>query len=281
MNSLIKDHRVRCFLIDNLYPHIQFQDININLQEIPVYVLKDSWPIRYHCAIALKLAKINNHHPVEMATQILQGLSGESEWIEIIISVTPSGIIAFELTDQAIATWLQQMTQTPLPLSSLPVSSTEVFIENDDQSLFKIQYAHARCCSLLRLADRDRIISLAEPQLQRTPALWLFREPDPIPWLECERKLRLQHHSERRLISQLLTTFDLDQTSSDQKYWKTKANLISDTFQEFYGQCRIWGEVKLETPEFAQARLGLIAVTQAVLRYILQEKLGFIAPLEL
>ncbi|MDY7023519.1 MAG: DALR anticodon-binding domain-containing protein [Cyanobacteriota bacterium] len=273
--------RVRCFLIDKLYLHLQFQDININPEEIPVYALKDSWPIQYHCAIALKLAKINNHHPVEIATHILQGLSGESEWVEIGVNVTLSGIIAFELTDQAIATWLQQMTQTPLPLSSFPVSSTEVFIENNDQNLFKIQYAHARCCSLLRLADRDQIIFLAEPSVQTTPALWLFSEPKLIPWLECNRKLRLQHDRERRLISQLLTSFDLDQPASDQKYWKTKANLISDAFQEFYRQCQIWGEVKLETPELAQARLGLISVTQAVLRYILQEKLGLIAPLEL
>lgn len=273
--------RVRCFLIDKLYPRIQFQDININSQEIPVYVLKDSWPIQYHCAIALKLAKIKNHHPLEIATQILQGLPGKSEWAEISISVTPSGIIAFELTERAIATWLQQMIQTSLPVSSLPSSSTRVFSENNDPNLFKVQYSHARCCSLLRLADRDQIISLAEPSVQTTPPLWVFREPDPIPWLKCNRQLRLRYHRERRLISQLLSAFDLDQPSSDQKYWKTKANLISDAFQEFYSQCRIWGEVKLETLKLAQARLGLIAVTQAVLRYILQEKLGLIAPLEL
>ncbi|EAW37644.1 DALR anticodon-binding domain-containing protein [Lyngbya sp. PCC 8106] len=274
--------RVQYFLVNQLDQQIQDSGVNIDPLDIPVYPLKDSWPIRYHSAIALKLAKIYNQNPLEIATKILQCLLSQSEWVEITIDVIPSGIIIFELTDQAVVAWLKQMTQTPLPISlSSPLSSTTTFTENYNQNLFAVQYSHARCCSLLRLADRDHIITIAEPHPQTTPPFWLFINPNPIPWLDINGKLQLNHASEQQLIWQLLTALDACYTSSETQFWQNKAHQISDAFQAFYSQCQIWGEVKLKTPKKAQARLGLISVTQALLRYILQEKLAIIAPLEL
>ncbi|MEB3279914.1 MAG: DALR anticodon-binding domain-containing protein [Lyngbya sp.] len=273
---------VQCFLVNKLHQQIQCQGVNIDPPDIPIHPLKHSWPIRYHSAIALKLAKINHQNPLDIATKIVQGLSFPNEKVEMVMEVIPDGMIAFELTDDTVATCLQQMTQTPLPASSFSPTSTQKISVNPN--LFAVQYSHARCCSILRLADRDRLITLAQPDLQTTPPLWLLIKPNPIPWLDVNGKLQFHHPREQQLIGQLLTSLDaLDAgcTSSDQQFWKNKANLISDAFQAFYSQCRIWGEVKLQTPEIAQVRLGLISVTQAILRYILQEKLGLIAPLEL
>jgi hypothetical protein len=39
--------------------------------------------------------------------------------------------------------------------------------------------------------------------------------------------------------------------------------------------------VKQQTPQLAQARLGLVWITQWLLQFILQEQLNVIAPLEL
>lgn len=273
--------QVQCSLVNRLHRQIQCYGVNIDPSDIPVYPLKDSWPIRYHSAIALKLAKLTSENPADIAAKILQGLSSQSTRVEITVGVIPSGIITFELTDSAVAAWLQQMTQIPLPASSFSQVSTLNVTESQNQNLFYLQYSHARCCSLLRLADRDRLIRLAEPHLQTAPTLWLWIQPDPISWLNLDGKLRLSDPGERQLIGQLMAALDGDSKSSDRKFWQTQANLISDAFQAFYSQCRIWGEVKLKTPKKAQARLGLISITQAVLRYILQEKLGIAALLEL
>ena len=55
---------------------------------------------------------------------------------------------------------------------------------------------------------------------------------------------------------------------------------LSESFEEFSKHCRIYGEVK-KTPQLAQARLGLVAVTQKLLRSLLQDDLGVSAPVEL
>jgi hypothetical protein len=39
--------------------------------------------------------------------------------------------------------------------------------------------------------------------------------------------------------------------------------------------------VKIHDPELAQARLGLLIATQLVLRSVLEDKLGIVAPVEL
>jgi len=54
-----------------------------------------------------------------------------------------------------------------------------------------------------------------------------------------------------------------------------------ELFSRFAHGCRIWGEVKIHDPELAQARLGLLIATQLVLRSVLEDKLGIVAPVEL
>ncbi|NJS08939.1 MAG: hypothetical protein HC789_00460 [Microcoleus sp. CSU_2_2] len=119
-----------------------------------------------------------------------------------------------------------------------------------------------------------------------TRQIWSLSAPNPIPWLD-DKKLRLVHPAEYNLISQLLTVLDSlafvfgeysDERSID--YFKL-ANSLSAAFQIFYSQCRIWGEVKIETPKLAQARLGLVLVTQSLLRFMLEDLLKAAAPLEL
>ncbi|HLO49710.1 MAG TPA: DALR anticodon-binding domain-containing protein [Kamptonema sp.] len=262
----------------------------IALKEIPLQRSKDCKRVQYISAIALKLAK-GQQSAMDIAAQIAGHCSENDENRSFLsredftIKVVPPGMILFELTDVGVAFWLQSLTSNPQP-----IGNTEFFQDSD--RVFPIQYSHARCCSLLRLAHRERMITLDECDRDSCPLLWQLITPKPIPWLDSNHCLRLVHPAELNLISQLLTTLDalasLENSESQALLsinrsvnWIKLANALSEAFQTFYSQCRIWGEVKTDMPKLAQARLGLVIATQSLLRLILQDLLGVFAPLEL
>jgi arginyl-tRNA synthetase len=248
----------------------------------PLNRSKDSTRVLYVSAIALKLAKSWQQTPQTIATELVEILEPLC-YPDVAVKVAPAGIIELELTDAGLAVWLQRLAQTNLPVSESRILSSAVCADR----LFPIQYSHARCCSLLRMAHRDRIIAIAQPDVATAPQIWSLASPNPIPWIDEGDRLRLVHPAERRLISQLLTvldnlypTFEVINREQPVNYFKL-ANSLSKAFQIFYSQCRIWGEVKIEQPKLAQSRLGLILATQSLLRFILEESLSGLAPLEL
>jgi hypothetical protein len=206
------------------------------------------------------------------------------------------------------------------------------------QNLFPVQYAHARCCSLLRLAHWQGLIKLRDLDFNTLNRQLI--EPSPIPWLNDDqqtpfygllsttkderhslqiptfkldtmnastqrrnenpsplppttysllpiyktdtrqRRLRLVHPAEVALIAQIVDWLD-EMSDPEQRNWVKLASAVSNAFDNFYSSCRIWGEVKTQTPKLAQARLGLVGVTQASLRALLEDQLGIPAPVEL
>ncbi len=248
----------------------------------PLNRSKDSARVLYVSAIALKLAKSWQQTPQTIAAQLAETLEPLC-YPDFAVKVAPAGIIELELTDAGLAVWLQRLAQTNLPVPESRILSTVVSADR----LFPIQYSHARCCSLLRMAHRDRIIAIAQPDVATAPPIWSLESPNPIPWIDEGDRLRLVHPAERSLISQLLTVldnlypnFDVKKIEKPVNYFKL-ANSLSEAFQIFYSQCRIWGEVKTEQPKLAQARLGLILASQSLLRSMLENLFNAIAPLEL
>lgn len=236
--------------------------------------------------------------------------------LDFSLEVLCPGWIHFQLSDRGLATWLQQLIQMPPLLSDLEhdlsigfqkkgdAGERESKTKNEDfktieiahqkpltqdpkiaRQLFAVQYAHARCCSLLRLAQRQGLIELSDSDFKTQS--WHFVEPNPIPWLYDDQgmhseplRLRLGHAAERGLIEQILD--GVDQISSLTPSSPIKlVTPLSHAFERFYSTCRIWGEVKTETPKLAQARLGLVGVTQKLLRSLLEEQLDVSAPREL
>nr|WP_275994409.1 DALR anticodon-binding domain-containing protein [Argonema antarcticum] len=232
------------------------------------------------------------------------------------VKVVAPGLIHFQLSDLGISAWLQRLVghgkskvkslpcppcppcppplphspTPPLPHSPTPPLSTQhsalstQYSALKESQLFAVQYAHARCCSLLRLAHREGAIALVEPDRDTSPARWSLVSPNPIPWLTSDKKLRLVHPAERALISHLFALQDniyCPYPSGREINWEKTALTLSDLFETFYRRCRIWGEVKKEDLCLAQARLGLLVVTQTLLRLVLQDFLGVFAPLEL
>jgi arginyl-tRNA synthetase len=274
---------------------------------VPIQPIKTNAGRVYASSVALQLARQSDHSAVELAQRIISPSPNQPQ-----VCLQASGWIHCPFSDGAIAGWLQDLSQIPPQLVTFPVESdpgeSEGLPGNEhggvllsEQIIFKLQYAHARCCSLLRLADRDRLLQLVEPNPASSPRLW--RIPTAIPWLTPCGQLRLVHPQEQSLIQQLLEfpgsltgrdRYSLGQSSLGQTIpvtlvpWPPAARIVErqmqllcERFEGFYRHCRIWGEVKQAQPELAIARLGLVVATQSVLKFCLQDLLNLDSPLEL
>ncbi|MFB2923125.1 DALR anticodon-binding domain-containing protein [Aerosakkonema funiforme] len=270
-----------------------------------VYQFQNQTQILYVSPIALRLSKLSRIPTADLAGEIVDELYGlgEERYPEIKryfnIKVAERGWIHWHLSDLAISAWLQRLVEgerggrgkkekiysltPPLPPTP-PHSRLSQGVASQDSAIFAIQYAHARCCSLLRMAHREGAIALAEADPETTPTHWCIVSPKAIPWLTGEKKLRLVHPAERTLICSLFVLLDTlycPLSSGRAIDWQKIALDLGQTFETFYSRCRIWGEVKTEDPSLSQARLGLFAATQPFLRLLLEDFLAVSAPLEL
>lgn len=264
------------------------------LETIPVHQITDSGKVVYQSAIALKLASVWQLPPASIATDLISYFTEivnteaskdtDKDTENFQVEVMSSGMIYFRLTDLGIANWLDYLTSAHLKRKK---EELLVGVESDKSTatrLFPIQYSHARCCSLLRMGESDRLITLTPTAPETCYQFWLIETPNPIPWQQPNGQLQLLHPAESKLISQLSFTLDSIYCVSGTRKpvnWEKVADALSAAFQTFYSQCRIWGEVKTETPKLAQARLGLVLATQCVLRFLLEARLGGEAPIEL
>ncbi|MGL4503309.1 MAG: DALR anticodon-binding domain-containing protein [Planktothrix sp.] len=248
----------------------------IDSQEIRVNWIKNQTGVIYGSAIALKLAPRLHQSPLDLATSI--GLKFPTlhlgKLTEVTIQVLPSGLLQFEFTDVGIAAWLEQIIR--YPWTPTPIQDRQILPD-----LFGIQYSHARCCSLLRLGDRDQLISLEASNLISTLPLKIKPNSPSIPWLNPQGKLQFTQNYEYQLLTQSVNLVDLLFCSAIPQNWQKIAEQFSQHFQNFYRYCQIWGEVKQNQPELAQARLGLVFITQFLLKILLEEKLATMAPLDL
>ncbi len=247
-------------------------------EAIPLKRFWQSTGILYRSSVALKLAPLWNLPALEIAAGLARYFCAIADTNQenitsqsFTIQVTPPGLIEFQLTDPGMALWLQflvnsEFGQFPIPNSQSPIPNSQSL------SSFPIQYAHARCCSLLRLGEREGLIRLGVPALTVV-------EPDVIPWLN-EDSIRLVDPAERSLIFQVLGLLD-ELDGWGQPDWVKLAIALSQTWESFYSECRIFGEVKTQTPHLAQARLGLVAATRSILQSLLQNRLFILAPTEL
>lgn len=276
--------------------------VKLTPETIPLHRLPDDIHIIYRSPIAFKLAPVLQCPAFALANQLmaaivlnLEPLKNLNNFPEISqtvlnfnVEVIYPGWINFGLPNQELGVWLQQLIDKPLHTNSvLKLQKRDDKVnENltDTFSYFGVQYAHARCCSLLRMAHQQGLITLKA--WEGKTAVWQIVEPQPIPWLNDEQEaatglvgLRLGHPAEKRLIALVLDIVDAIDNLERQRGLKF-ARALSQAFEEFYSSCRIWGEVKTQTPKLAQARLGLVAVTQGLLRS-LQDDFGVPVAVEL
>ncbi|MBF2025700.1 MAG: hypothetical protein IGS48_02895 [Oscillatoriales cyanobacterium C42_A2020_001] len=193
------------------------------------------------------------------------------------VEALPSGLIAFELRDGAIAYWLNLILHhtfiraSSVSLPSIPALSSR---------LFAIQHSHARCCSLLRLAHREQLIILNQPDAE--PNQWRFISPATISWLDASSQLHLKSSSERDLVSWLLRALDaiVEPSPLRAKQILLLAEEGSRLFQVLHQTHPLFGDFRTQPRDRIHAHLALVLATQRMLSQLLHQ-LSASAPKEL
>lgn len=246
----------------SIYAHSS-QNKYIEKKEIPLSKGKNDIKISYISGIALHLSKSHNSHPFSIATSIASCLS-VNYGTDLQIFVLPTGLIYIEVSDLVLASWLQHFIdrrrEERIEMNSLALKADAVF---------SIQYIHARCCSLLRLAQQEKLLNTNKIA------------SESIPWLNASEQLYLNHQAERRLINNLVKVVDeLEPAITRPLKWEGAALSLLKAFENFWSACRICG-TSTTPPEVIMARVGLIMTTRSVLKFLLEEKLGIPACSEL
>jgi DALR anticodon binding domain len=256
---------------------------------------------QYVSTIAHQLAARFSVTPPEICQKLLLPTSemriNQSDRLEISAWYNEAGYSYFQLTPESVMTWLNYIHDLPIDFylnqsaTSSPILDTNIAI-----------YAHARCCSLLKLAETSRLVTITPDWQVSTPELDLFFQSSCL-----ENQLRAASVSifntpaENRLIHTLMTV--LDRIYSDnlppndrelspnhssgsrrQKRPPNWAKLTVDlahSWLEFYRHCRIFGDLQSENPHLAIARCGLTAISRRYLQLLLENYLGVSAAVEL
>ena len=267
-----------------------FGTSGLNQKTISIHRLLHRNSVIYRSAIALKLSPLWQLPPDDIAHQLTGALLGTPQdtlGIDFMVEVVSPGWIDFQLCDRSLATVLQRLIEIPLSPST-PGNC----LFSKDYNLFPIQYTHARCSSLLRLGGSGEWASAVS--VSRTGMgngewgmgnkgvggvggvggvenFFLDREGE---------SLGLVHSAEWDLIFQILDLLDVMSDSEERSLVK-RGFTLCQAFDAFHRSCRIWGEVKTDNPQLAKARLGLIRVTQILLRSLLEDYFDVPAPMEL
>ena len=231
--------------------------------------------IVYRCAIAFPLGNYWHLSPLTVAQNLQEFLlitnvtSTTKPILGFKVRVVSPGWIDFHLSDRSLAVWLEELVDWV----SQDGENRGDGGDRGDENLFVIQYAHARCCSLLRLGHQEKLI-----KIKYNYSVWEIVKPIKFAWVDTKDIFWFKHPTEKSLLIQLLIVVEELITNSQKVNWVKLAGNLSEAFLDFWAECRIYGEVNQKTPKLAQARLGLVALVQYFLYRILRDKLD-VSPL--
>jgi hypothetical protein len=233
-------------------------------------------------AIALQLAQQVGMPAPTLAESLAQTINNlDTVALPISVATNAQGWLYAMVPETSLAIWLSQLyvhiSHTPLTLEC-PTRLPKPVL--GQQLQFSLHYAHARCCSLLRLGNQAQLI-----------------EPT-ISWLNPGQRQWMQHPSEQALLD-LLLQFPAS-LSLNRQYWgletadaaifPANVHLLNWAapsqqllavcrdwavgFEQFYRHCQIFSEVKTLQPDLARSRLGLVTILRAVLCFLIETVLG-------
>jgi DALR anticodon binding domain len=229
---------------------------------------------------------------------IIQALTSQTPNLEFFpkLSMHPNGWLYASFGAEDLAKWLQTLIGAT-PELRLPAQAEKSSQEIDSKIscepvLFNLQYSHARCCSLLRLARQEKFLRLDDTG----------NPYDSLGWQTPTGELLLQTKSEQALL-RILMQFPQSlspqkmiygcrfsglpgaqtrlEWSLPQKHLYKQAILWSQLFGDFYGECRLFGDIQQTSPALAHARFALVAIVKKVLAFVLEDMLRTKAPTQL
>ncbi len=235
------------------------------LPPIPLTLDRQGLRVRYRCAIAQRLAAIVHRSPVELATQIATAwnqndrVNGQAL---ARIRVQDSGSLDLELTDAAIAIWLDALSQ--MQISSRSRSPSRPDHPDGDQS-FAVYHALDRCRSLVAAAEREG---------------WFDRQTLKQYWLDDRGQLRLALAAERHAILSLIQTTDiisdrLDPSTLPEHRHRPHlpqhklADRLAAEVETLQRHSRPWHARHTQDTATARARLGLLLSYDHALQVLL------------
>ncbi|WP_258316362.1 hypothetical protein [Cylindrospermopsis raciborskii] len=256
--------------------------------KLPLYQDTNGKKILYIADVALQVFPGTNFlapgkltdHKLDLVNLIASHFSASNTDI-FDVQVPTTGSIHIQPTDLTIASWLHRLTikdHNWQPILDWGVNSqiqTHACSVYNSLSIFAVQHAYARCVSLINLAKREGWIKIVENDTEGQPLLSVSF----IPWLDHCQKLRFYQPDEIHLIHLLVRTVDDLAFPHIQRSinWLAVAEKLSSAFEKFWSNCPIWGYVKIHDLELAKARIGMLILTQVVIKYILEVKLNVTA----
>ena len=208
-------------------------EISLASSQVLINVCYPKYDAHYTSAIALTIANRLNKNPLAIAEEIcLENLKIAWQWQ---IKALGKGWLNIFLSEQYLAESLSALNIWQPDISDILINSVG---ESPEATM---QYAYARCCALIRLANRS--VNFLCTDFLRTDIVWDFIEPAEIS-----------------LLMQQLVIADLLEDHAHLDRYKLSRSL-AEVFLQFYDHCRIFGV----TPKIAYRRLLLIRVTQKLL----------------
>jgi hypothetical protein len=306
LNSLQKNSaRDVIELQPDLYWHGQFQR---SIRQIPTS------QYQYVSTIAHQLAAKSARTPLEICQNIdipipTLKVVEQSVHLELDCWYNEASYIYFQLAPRSIKVWLNYIHDLPLKQISFNVTSTPT--ESLEKPLLGTSgtridlaiYAHARCCSLLKLAANEKLIQLTTTW-QISTSNCLVDVVDIKNRLTTESSYICEHPVEQQLIWTLMAVLDaiysdLQQLDSSQTEsigqisvggfnghrklpnWTKLTINLAQSWLEFDRHCQIFGDIKQKNPRLAIARCMLTAISRRYLQVLLETYLNIEAAVEL
>jgi hypothetical protein len=271
----------------DLYSHGQFQR---SIRQIPTSQYQYVSTIAHQLAAKSVLTPLEICQNLDISIPTLTVVE-RSAHLDLNCWYSEASYIYFQLAPKSIEIWLNYIHDLPFEQlgctgASTPTSSLDVAI-----------YAHARCCSLLKLAAAEKVVTVT--------ADWLLDVECVKNRLPTESNDIFEHLAEQKLIQTLMAVLeviysDRRQLQSSQSEsiteqissgsfnghrkspnW-TKLTLdLAQSWLEFDRHCQIFGDVKHQNPRLVIARCELTAISRRYLQVLLENYLSIEAVVEL